>query len=70
MRFLTDEWDGLWILVVKLAVTSDVKPGTASRQHIWKLNNSRLAAASRPIPSLDLDNYVKAATIIIGIVFP
>ena len=71
MHFLPDEWHGLYILVMKLAVTSDVNPGTASRPHIWKLNSSRLAAASRPIPSLDLDNYVNEGhNIYYGYCFP
>ena len=55
MRFLADEWHGLWILVTTLVVTSGVNPGTANRPHIGIVNNSRLAATGRPIPSLDLD---------------
>ena len=71
MRFLLDEWHGLWILVSKLVVTSGVTSGgTAYRPHIGIVNNSRLAATGWPIPSLDLDDYVKATTIITGIAFP
>ena len=70
MRFLFDEWHGLWILVTKLVVTSGVNPGTEYRPHIGIVNNSRLAAIGWPIPSLDLDDYVKATTIIIGNAFP